>query len=445
MKIRTRITLWYTLLLAVLLGVVLLFLLKAGGKIALSSAENLLRHQTEEMAKEVEMDDGELELEDDFQSVSKGVQLAVYQNSTLVAGQLPQELSAEPPFLPGSLREVGTYLVYDLPLSENVVVRGCYSLEMIDDSAGQITRSALAAAPVLLLIAATGGLWITNRAFAPVGAMARTASQIGTGSDLTRRIALPNAGDEISALSAAFDGMMERLERAFAAERQFSSDVSHELRTPVAVIQSQCEYALAAEDSAAVRGALLEIQSKTIDMAALISHLLELSRAESRAAGIRLEPVELSELAEMVAEELGMQADEKGISLTVNAPEGIEVLGEQTLLTRLLLNLTSNAVKYTPAGGHVELSVSGGSAAGVELCVRDNGIGMEKEHLERIFHRFYRVDTSRYRGEQVASEGYGLGLAFCKWIAQVHHAEINVQSTPGKGSSFTVKFPPADT
>jgi signal transduction histidine kinase len=438
LKIRTKVTLWYTALLAVLLAAVLAFLLRVGGKLALSGSESVLRSVTEEMAGEVELENGAVETDDDFRSTSRGVFIAVFYQSKLAAGQVPEDLGRLPDFAAGTLRTAGAYLVYDLAGEDGLAVRGFFARESTAESQRGITLAALAAAPVLLLIAALGGLAITGRAFRPIEEIARTAAQIGAGRDLSRRIELPDTRDEVSALGGAFNGMMDRLERSFAAEKQFSSDVSHELRTPVAVIQSQCEYALAGGAEGDVRRALLEIRSRTGEMAVLIARLLELSRAENRTAEVVLEPVELSELAETVTEELAPQAEQKRITLRLCAPEPVTVRGEQTLILRLMLNLAGNAVRYTPEGGEVTLSVSGGKDGAV-LAVRDNGIGIPQEHLDKIFNRFYRVDASRHRDGDGGS--FGLGLALCKWIADVHGASISVRSAPGRGSEFTVKFP----
>lgn len=440
MKIKTKLILWYTLLVAVLLAAVLAFLLATGGKILFTGAQNVLRNQTQEMSEEIEFEHGRLELEDDFRLISRGVQFAVYQDARLTAGQLPADFPTNEPLQAGALRQAGAYLVYDLPVDGNVVLRGCYSTETITDSSRGVLLSALIAAPLLLLIAALGGRWITARAFAPLDLISRTAANIQTGGDLKARIALPDTGDEVSALGQTFDGMLDRLEESFQAEKQFSSDVSHELRTPLAVIQCQCEYALSGVDETAARGALAEIQATTREMSSLVARLLELSRAEHGAASIRLETVDLSELIEIVSEELGDAAARKQIALTVDAPPALTVQGEQTLLMRLLLNLTDNAIKYTPSGGHVRL-LAKQTPTGVLLRVEDDGVGIAPEHLDKIFRRFYRVDAARSRAAQPDSEGYGLGLAFCRWIADVHHAKLTVESAPGEGSAFLVAFP----
>ena len=439
MKIKTKLILWYTLLVSAVLAAVLAFLLTAGSKILFTNAENLLRTSTEDAAEEIELEKGRIELDDDFRLVSKGVQMVVYQKGRLYTGQLPGDFPEDEPIRAGVLRTAGAYLVYDLPVAEDIVLRGCYSTEALTDSRRGILLAAIIAAPLLLLVAAFGGRWITMGAFAPLDLIAQTAANIHNGSDLTARIGLADTGDEVSLLGAAFDGMLDRLEDAFQAEKQFSSDVSHELRTPIAVIQSQCEYALSGVDSASQQKALWEIQGKARDMSALVGRLLELSRAEHSASEIRLTQLNLSERMFIVAEELADAAEEKQISLSVEAEDGIIINGEETLILRLLLNLAGNAIKYTPPGGHVRLCACRRPGA-VDLLVRDDGIGIGQEHLDKIFRRFYRVDASRNRSDVAENEGYGLGLSLCKWIADVHHATISVESEPGHGSTFTVRF-----
>ncbi len=439
MKIKTKLIVWYTLLISVLLAVVLTFLLTAGEKILFTSAENLLRSSVEKMAEEIEIEDGRIEVDDDFRLLSKGVLMMVYEGGRLYTGQLPADLRKDEPIRPGVLRTVGVYLVYDMAVTENVVLRGCYSTQTLTDSRRDIVIAAVIAAPLLLLLSALGGRWITIRAFAPLDLISKTAANIHNGSDLTARIGLNDTGDEVSALAAAFDGMLNRLEDAFQAEKQFASDVSHELRTPIAVIQSQCEYALSGVDDASEQGALREIQNKARDMSALIGRLLELSRAEYGSSSIRFEKIDISELLYLVAEELADAAEAKQISLSVVAEDGITIDGEQTLILRLLLNLSGNAIQYTSPGGHVKLCVQREPGA-VVLRVQDDGVGIAPEHLDKIFRRFYRVDASRSRKDAAENEGYGLGLAFCKWIADVHHAAITVESEPGCGSTFIVSF-----
>ncbi len=441
MKIKTKLILWYTLLVALLLAVVLIFLFTAGGKILFVNAENILREQTNDMSDEIDFDDGKIKLDDDFRMISKGVQFAVYQHGQLMAGQPPSDLSSDATIQAGVLRRIGAYLVYDLSVSEDVVLRGCYSTETLTSSGNGIMLAAIIAAPILLIIAALGGRIITVRAFAPIDMISKTASNIQNGGDLKARISLLDTGDEVSSLGKAFDGMLDRLDDSFQAEKQFSSDVSHELRTPIAVIQSQCEYALSGVDETSVRGALQEIHTKAKDMAALVARLLELSRAEHGSSSVKLCPVDISELAEIVAEELADAAAEKQIKLFVSTQSGLMVNGEQTLLLRLLLNLTGNAIKYTPKGGSVQIKAEHVQNS-VTLRVIDDGIGIAPEHLDKIFRRFYRADASRSREEKSENSGYGLGLSLCKWIADVHNASISVQSIFGKGSTFTVVFPP---
>ena len=355
-------------------------------------------------------------------------------------GSCPADFPQDEPLRPNELRRAGEYIVYDVPVSDGIVLRGCYFTKTITESRRGIVAAAAIAAPLLLAAAALGGWFITSRSFAPIDKISKTAKNIENGSDLTARLGLPDKGDEVSRLGAAFDGMLDRLEGAFAAEKQFSSDVSHELRTPIAVIRSECEYVLSGVDETTVKSSLREIQSKACDMSALVSRLLELSRAENSAASVKLQPTDLSELLHVVAEELSEKAAQKNISVTVETEKAVTVRGEQTLLLRLLLNLTENAIKYTPAGGSVLLKAQR-AESGIRLSVSDTGIGISKADAQNIFRRFYRADSSRTRAGVQTEGGYGLGLALCKWIADVHFAAISVESELGRGSEFIVLFP----
>ena len=222
-----------------------------------------------------------------------------------------------------------------------------------------------------------------------------TAEQIGGGRDLTQRIALGEGRDEIYTLAAAFDRMFDRLQSAFDRERQFTSDASHELRTPTAVIISQCEYALenaqTLDEAQAALGSVLE-QAKR--MSSLISQLLTLSRADRGQAKLNLELINLSELSEMVTEQIREQAVPFDIAVTSEIQPDILIRGDETMLMRMLLNLMENGLKYGRPGGHLSLSLYrlGDNAVGE---ITDDGIGISQEHLGKIWERFYQADPSR--------------------------------------------------
>ena len=245
-------------------------------------------------------------------------------------------------------------------------------------------------------------------------------------------------------MANTFDSMLDRLEASFEAEKQFTSDVSHELRTPLAILKTQSEYAQKLSDKPELKEfqALKELQEllagmqeQTDLMTRLISQLLELSRTEQQQS-LQMEEIDLSELLTAVGEQMEELAAQKSIQLRIVTEPSVITKCEQTLMMRLLLNLISNALKYTEPGGWVEARLEK-TVEGIRLTVDDNGMGISREDQEKIFRRFYQADPSRSKN---ADGGFGLGLALCKWIVTAHHGTIQVESELGKGSRFIVEI-----
>jgi len=295
----------------------------------------------------------------------------------------------------------------------------------------------LGAIPMVLLLATGGGYWISRRALAPVDEMTRNARQIGA-QNLSQRLSVPEAGDELQRLAETLNKMIERLEAAFRKNAQFTGDASHELRTPVAVIRTAAELALrrnraAADYEEALRQILAEAERTTI----LIENLMTLARADSGTTGLQFASVDLAESLREACEEGRTLAEAREIRFHWELLD-IEtwVRGDASALRRLFLILIDNAIKYTPEGGEISVSLrTNGALATGE--VRDNGLGITAEDLPNIFERFYRADKSRSR----EIGGAGLGLAIAKWIADAHSASIQVESAPGQGSVFRVQMP----
>jgi len=295
------------------------------------------------------------------------------------------------------------------------------------------------AAPAVLLLASLGGYWISRRALAPVDAITRAAQSIGI-ENLSQRLHVPASGDELARLSQTWNGMLERLEAAVRRLSQFTADASHELRTPVALIRATAELTLRRERSAETyREALKHIMEETDRTTRLIEDLLLLARADAGLPTLALDRMELTPLVRDVCEQGQMLAQERQLEISTEAPEQpVYVDANDLALRRLLLLLVDNAVKYTPAGGRITVSVALDSS-GPTVTVRDTGIGIPDAALPHVFERFYRVDASRNR----EAGGAGLGLAIAQWIAERHHARLEAESVEGSGSSFRVRFPPS--
>src|SRR5712692_5977026 len=292
-------------------------------------------------------------------------------------------------------------------------------------------------APLILLVASGVGYWVSGRALSPVDAITRTARNI-TGSNLSSRLEQLNTGDELQRLSDTLNEMLGRIEAAFLRVTQFTGDASHELRTPISLIRTEAEIVLRKPRSepeyrTALRHILLEAERTT----SLVEKLLSLARADSGREALEIRPFNLRETVLKVASEWRIVAGPEALRFTeaITTSE-VPVEGDETVLHQLLNILLDNAVKYTPAPGRIDLSLDQRDHKAV-LRVADSGIGIAEDDQPKIFERFYRADKARSR----ELEGAGLGLAIAQWIVQQHHGSIEVQSAPGKGSTFVVELP----
>lgn len=309
-----------------------------------------------------------------------------------------------------------------------------------EDSMANVTSSVVrlicAGLAVIVILAILGGSIIAGRSLRPLNIITESAREITDGQDLSRRISLAPGRDEVHELAETFNDMMERLERSFDAERQFTSDASHELRTPVTVILAECEMAeKIPEDTAAVQDSVAEIHKQARKMSDLIGRLLAYTRLEQGTRRIDREELNLSELVEDVCEEQRTAAA-RNITIECAAEPDIVVNGDAALLISLVQNLVTNAVKYGKDDGHVWVRVYS-EGPGACVCVRDDGIGIAEEDLDRIWNRFYQADRSR----SDESRGIGLGLSLARQIARLHGGALTVSSRAGEGSEFIFLMP----
>jgi len=327
-----------------------------------------------------------------------------------------------------------------VPIRRDGVVVGALEVGRAADGVVDTLRTlsvVLAVAyPLTLLVASFGGLFLAGRALAPIDRLTRQARSI-TAEDLSRRLDMQLPDDELGRLSRTFDDMIARLDDAFRRQRQFTADASHELRTPLTAIKGQVEVSLSRpRPSVDYRKVLDAVNSEVDRMIRLVASLLMLARADSGHTPIAQDAVSLSDIAGGAVDGLQPVANEHDIEIRVESAPAVWVQGDKDLLLQLLLNLLDNAVKHTGEGGDVTIGW-GTSGNRVRLYVRDTGVGMAPEHLPRIFDRFYRIDTARSR----SAGGVGLGLSICRWIAEAHGGSLSVESSPGQGSTFTLSLP----
>jgi heavy metal sensor kinase len=303
-----------------------------------------------------------------------------------------------------------------------------------------LLSSMLVIAPLILLASLLLGYWLAGRSLQPLGEMVRELEAITDGRSLHRRLAFERGGDEVARLGAAVNRMIERLEKSFSALHRFTAEASHELKTPLMVLRAGVERALRNPRTPPESLQALDESLDQINwMAELMDSLLTLARADEGRLPLAVEDCDLRELVAEAAETASMLAESAGLSVaTVMPPAPVPLRADRNRIRQLLLNLVTNAVKYTPAGGEVSLGLEEQRGHAV-LTVGDTGIGIAAGDLPHIFDRFWRADPARSRvGE---SPGTGLGLAITKWVAEAHGGTISVQSRPGRGTLFTVTLP----
>lgn len=461
MSIRTRLTLWYG-------GILALILLLFGGALytilhgsLLSGIDRTLARTAAQVQASARR---QIAITPPFNweevitlppldvFAAPGVFVQVRHPNGTVAATSANLLGQELPELPGSdaeqvlkgavdLRTVRVGTVRVRLRSEAIVADGRAvgmlqvgaSLQQVDEALVRLLRLLLAGGGLGLLLAVLGGSLLSRQALAPISRVTETARRIAHTDDLGERIAAPGVQDEVGRLVSTFNEMLDRLQRLFQGQQRFITDLSHELRTPLAAIRGNLEVLQrgAGADPEMLQESLRDIEREVARLSRMVADLLALARAD---AGMHLErrPVQLDALLLEVYREARHLA--RGIEVRLGSEDQVEIEGDPDRLKQLLLNLVDNALKFTPPGGTVTLSLyrEGPWAC---LSVQDTGPGIAPEDLPHLFERFYRGRTAGRRG------GMGLGLSIARWIADEHGGQITVETRAGEGSTFTVWLP----
>ena len=289
----------------------------------------------------------------------------------------------------------------------------------------------------VVLIALAGGFVVTQSAIAPIRRLTRAVARIISTGRTDERVPLSGDGtdDAIDQLTRLFNAMLDKIEGLVTAMRGALDNVSHDLRTPLTRLRGTAEMALASPpDIDRYREALADCVEESDRVLVMLNTLMDISEAESGAMHLRREPVRLAGVVAHAVDLYRDVADAKGVTLTARTADDVVVTADGTRLEQVAANLIDNAVKYTPAGGRVDVEVlRDGDRA--RLRVRDNGIGIPPNELPRIWDRLFRGDTSR------TERGLGLGLSLVKAVVEAHGGTVEVESQPGQGSVFTVSLP----
>lgn len=463
LSIRAKITLWFALAMSALAALTLGCVWMISDNVVQKNIKDSLVEMVSDNVDEVEYysnkedanpdgdrdiyiryKNGYLEIDDDYLDQMNGIYTTLYKEDyELLYGENPiAQATGDVAFADYKLQTLRykgtTYYVYDRSLKgegmEDLWLRGIVSRSQGARWMDAIVILSMWLIPLLILLALFGGYFLAGRFLRPIQQMIQAASGIQQGQDLKKRIELKKGQDELHQLADTFNGMMDRLEASFQAEKQFTSDMSHELRTPVAVILSQCELSLEEEqDKDAYADALRLIQRQGKKMSVLINDMLMMTRMEQRRESIRMMQLDYSSLCASVCEDLRL-IREKNIELSWQLEEGVTIVGNKELLQRLLVNLITNAYRYGKEHGHIQVELKQ-TQTEVRLSVADDGRGIAQEQLAHIWQRFYQADASR------SKQGSGLGLAMVQEIAQLHHGCMKVESVQGKGSCFTFCIP----
>jgi heavy metal sensor kinase len=310
------------------------------------------------------------------------------------------------------------------------------SLAEADHELRELLLALCFAVPVALALSGGLAYLMARKALAPMEQLHRMTARI-TADRLDQRLPVANSKDELGHLAQTINDMIARLERSFTEIRRFTADASHELRTPLTALRTEVEVALSkpAEtiDKQNLLGSILEECER---LTRLTEQLLELAREDTRKGRQVYEPVDLAALVRGVVETMRPLAEAKGLRLSLHSNNALTLRGDEVRLRQVFYNLLDNAIKYTPAGGEIEVNLEQRDGEAI-IVLRDTGIGIPAEHLPHVFERFYRVDKARTRVEG----GTGLGLSIAQGIVAAHGGQIELVSNPGRGTVCTVSLP----
>ncbi len=446
LSIKMKVTIWYTAFVVVIAIAALLTISFSAERMVMKDQEAKLRISVNYFAEELEIEDGEYSSGDDG-FYDDDIVYSIYNNNgEMIDGRVPSSFPENTVLRnhEGQKIDDGSmqWITYDIAVEkeddDHIWVRGIMYVGQFIELENRILLAAMIGFPTLALLAAIGGYLITKRAFVPVEQIRMTAQEIADRQDLKRRVSPETAKGEFKELANTFNGMLDTLEQTFEDEKRFTADASHELRTPIAVIIAQSEYGILDDTTDDERKDALEIVLKQGQkMSVLISQLLDISRNEHNKDQTMWSQIYLLELLLELRNDLQMKASVKQIEIRVEGDMDCVLFAERTGMERVFRNLLENAIQYGKENGHIDITVC--KKEGKAICkVKDDGIGIAKNHLPHIFKRFYRADKVRTGKNEIHA---GLGLSMAALLTEKFGGTIEVQSEPGIGTEFTLCFP----
>lgn len=435
LSIKTKITLWYTFFMVAIVSIILGTLVEFTDMTLLSNQKNQLMEVVEDIVEDIE-DKDEVEFFDD------GVFVIIYnKEGKYINGSIPHDFPINIPLKNGTVEKLDNKFYYydrEVVLSKDEVywVRGVISDVAINDLTQKILTGAFILLPFLVIVSTYIGYFITKKAFYPVKKIQETAQNITENNELSLRIGLSDGKDEISKLAKTIDEMLEKLEKSFLKEKQFTSDASHELRTPISVILAESEYILEHGETLEEAKESMEVINRQVKkMSALINQLLLFTRMDRENIKLNYEKIDILKIVEELKIDNELEAKEKNISLEIenNLKNNFQNV-DKILFIRAVQNIIQNGINYGKENGFIKIKLfENHEYFGIRF--EDNGIGIKKENIEKIWNRFYQEDESRNNKGSM-----GLGLPMVKWIVEKHRGYVEVESIKDIGSIFTLFF-----
>ncbi len=457
-SIKTKITLWYT---GIIIIIVLFFLgtiIYIDSIAVKNSIYQRLKTTVEKINQNIELENGELIIDNNLDVMTEDIFIAIYDKElNFIYGNTNIDLSVfENSSEDNKLKIIkqnnsnSKWYVYDVKKNltgyGEILIRGITPFSSLEKNIEFIILITVIIFPFLIIVSILSGKFITKKSFTPIEKIVDTVSKISSGDDLSQRINLQNGEKEIYDLAETFNGMFNRLQESFEREAQFTSDAAHELRTPLSTIRMQSEYCLKYMDlNNETEDMLKNILEKSKKMSNLISQLLLLSRMDKKNQKLNIHKENINEIIKLAIEIEENHAKGKNIKIIYDESNDIFADADKDMIIRVFTNLISNAITYGNKNGTITIILnkienkSENSNSGILNKIKceiiDDGIGISKEHINKIWNRFYQVDTSR------SSDNSGLGLAIVKWIVEEHKGEIKVDSKFGKGTTFSFYLP----